>query len=412
MINARRFERPLLCYRFAIHVPYSCHPPSVTSAPAMRALIERQKYLIDYTLAALLRRKTRNLGLLLVYTLLVFLFASVLLLGQGLRREAAALLQAAPEVIVQRLVAGRHDLLPAAWLDTLRRIRGVGAVQGRLWGYYYDPAIKANYTLMVTPERGLAADEIVIGATLARVRQIGVGDYLGLRAASGQPLPLKITGLLNSASELLSADLMLLSEAGYRTLFNLPPDVYTDAVLTVRNPREARTVAEKIALALPDSRPILRAEILRTYDAVFNWREGLLFVVLGTLALAFMILAWDKAAGLSAEEKREIGILKAIGWETGDILRMKLWEGALISLTAFLAGYALAWRQVFHAGAALFAPVLKGWAVLYPDVRLTPTLDLQQVLVLLAVTVLPYIVATLIPIWRTATADPDAAMRG
>jgi len=378
----------------------------------MRAFLERQRYLIDYTLAALLRRKTRNLGLLLIYTLLVFLFSSVLLLSQGLRREAATLLQDAPEVIVQRLVAGRHDLAPAAWLDRLRQIRGVSAVQGRLWGYYYDPAVKANYTLMAAPERGLAADEIVIGAALARVRQIGVGDYLGLRAANGQPLPLKITGLLESASELLSADLLLLSETGYRALFNIPSDVYTDAALTVRNPREARTVAEKITLALPDSRPILRAEILRTYDAVFNWREGLAFLTLGALLLAFMILAWDKAAGLSAEEKREIGILKAIGWETGDILRMKLWEGALLSLTAFLAGYTLAWHQVFHAGAALFAPVLKGWAVLYPDLQLTPAVDVQLILVLLAVSVVPYIVATLIPIWRTATADPDAVMRG
>ncbi len=95
---------------------------------AMRAFLERQKYLIDYTLAALLRRKTRNLGLLLVYTLLVFLFSSVLLLSQGLRREAATLLQDAPEVIVQRVTAGRHDLLPAAWLDRLRQIRGVSAV--------------------------------------------------------------------------------------------------------------------------------------------------------------------------------------------------------------------------------------------------------------------------------------------
>ncbi|MFO1372914.1 MAG: ABC transporter permease, partial [Candidatus Competibacteraceae bacterium] len=103
----------------------------------MRTFLERQKYLLDYTLAALLRRKTRNFGLLLVYTLLVFLFSSVLLLSQGLRRKAAVLLQDAPEVIVQRLVAGRHDLLPADWLDSLRRIRGVGAVQGRLWGYYY-----------------------------------------------------------------------------------------------------------------------------------------------------------------------------------------------------------------------------------------------------------------------------------
>ncbi|MGB4876628.1 MAG: FtsX-like permease family protein, partial [Candidatus Competibacter sp.] len=248
--------------------------------------------------------------------------------------------------------------------------------------------------------------------TLARARQLGVGDVLGLRAADGQPLPLKVVGVLEPASELLSADLMLLSETGFRTLFQLASEVYTDAVLTVRNPREASTVAQKIALGLPASRPILRSEILRTYDAVFDWREGMTFVCLGALLLAFLILAWDRAAGLSAEEKREIGILKAIGWETGDILRMKLWEGVLLSLTAFLAGYILAWWQVFHGGARLFAPVLKGWAVLYPDFRLTPAADLYQILIVLAITVLPYIVATLIPGWRAAIADPDAAMRG
>ncbi|MCB1776113.1 MAG: FtsX-like permease family protein [Candidatus Competibacteraceae bacterium] len=378
----------------------------------MRASIERHKYLIDYALAALLRRKTRNLGLLLVYTLLVFLFSSVLLLSQGLRREAALLLQDAPEVIVQKQVAGRHDLLPGSWLEPLQRIRGVSSVQGRLWGYYYDSAVKANYTLMAAPERRLATNEILIGAALARIRQIGIGDYLSLRTAAGQPLPLKIIGELNTASELLSADLLLLSEASYRQLFQLPPNVYTDAVLTVRNPREAPTVARKIALAFPDSRPILRAEILRTYDAVFNWREGMVSVALSSLLLAFMILAWDKAAGLSAEEKREIGILKAIGWETGDILTMKLWEGALLSTAAFLSGYVLAYWQVLYGGVRLFAPVLKGWAVLYPEFQLTPIVDLQQMLVLLAVTVLPYIVATLIPGWRAAISDPDGVMRG
>ena len=115
---------------------------------------------------------------------------------------------------------------------------------------------------------------------------------------------------------------------------------------------------------------------------------------------------------LSPEEKREIGILKAIGWETGDILRMKLWESALLSLTALLIGYLLAWWQVFYAGGRLFTPVLKGWSVLYPDFRLTPAVGLAQILVLLAVTTLPYMVATLIPGWRAAITDPDAAMRG
>lgn len=378
----------------------------------MLSVIERHKYLIDYTMAALMRRKLRNLGLLSVYTLLVFLFSSVLLLSQGLRQEAALLLADAPEVIVQKMVGGRHDLLPAIWLESLREIRGVNTVQGRLWGYYYDPAIKANYTLMSAPQRNLADHEIVIGSTLARVRELGVGDYLSLRTMQGQALPLRVVEILEHSSELLNADLLLMNANTYRQLFNLRDDVYTDAVLSVRNPREARTVAEKIIRSFPDSRPILRAEILRTYDAAFNWREGLLFVVLSSLLLAFLILAWDKAGGLSAEEKREIGILKAIGWETGDVLRMKLWEGLLLSLTAFLVGYIAAYLYVFYGGAGLFTKILKGWAVLYPEFRLTPGVDWGQILAIFALTVLPYLAATLIPGWRAAISDPDAVMRG
>ena len=127
---------------------------------------------------------------------------------------------------------------------------------------------------------------------------------------------------------------------------------------------------------------------------------------------AFAIFAWDRASGLSAEERREIGVLKAVGWDTGDVLRMKLWEGAVVSLTAFLLGYVLAYAHVFWAGAPLLAPLLKGWATLYPEFRLVPHVEPAGVLALFALTVVPYTAVTLVPTWRAAVADPDAVMRG
>ena len=39
--------------------------------------------------------------------------------------------------MVQRLVAGRHDLIPSAYLEKVRGVRGVSGVHGRLWGYLY-----------------------------------------------------------------------------------------------------------------------------------------------------------------------------------------------------------------------------------------------------------------------------------
>ena len=127
--------------------------------------------------------------------------------------------------------------------------------------------------------------------------------------------------------------------------------------------------------------------------------------------MAFGILAWDKASGLSSEERREIGILKAIGWETSDVLLMKFWEGMVISLTSFFMGVMLSYVHLYFASAALFEPVLKGWSVLYPRFRMTPSLDVFELSVLFFLSVVPYTVATIIPAWKAATSDPDTVMR-
>ncbi len=375
------------------------------------SLFQRQRYLLDYTLASLLRRKGKHLTLLTVYTLVIFLLASVMLFTHALKRELAAALSAAPEIVLQRLEAGRHALIPEAYLQKLGQLRGVSAMKGRLWGYTYDPALKANYTVMASAEDGLSRIEVVVGRGVARMRGIGTGDYISLRGQDGETYSFLVRSLLDSESELFSADLVLLAPTAYRAVFGIPEDQFTDIVLSVRNPREVQTLAQKIAARLPDTRPILKSEIQRTYDALFSWRQGILFVLLTGAVLAFAILAWDRASGLSAEERREIGILKATGWETGEILQMKFWEGGVISLLAFLLGYLLAYGYVFYGGAGLFESVLKGWSVLYPDFRLTPSVDGLQLATLFFFTVLPYVVSIIIPIWQIATTDPDAVMR-
>jgi len=353
------------------------------------AWFERQRGLIDFSVANLGRRRGRNLGLFLAYSLLVFLLASVVLYGDALRREARLLLADAPELVVQRLTAGRHDLMPAEWLEKVRGLRGVRAADGRLWGYHYDPAAQANYTLLAPNDAPPAVGQVEIGAALARAGGLAVGDVLSLHGFDGKPYAFNIARVFEAESELASADLMRVNPADFRAFFGIEPDRYTDLALTVSNPREVRKVAEKVLNRLPGARVIAREEMQRTYEAAFNWRQGVLLTFLSTILIAFALLAWDKASGLSAEERREIGILKAVGWDTGDVLRMKLWEGALLSIAAFLCGYVLAWLHVFYADAPLFTAVLKGWSVLYPHFALSPQIDVAQIATLFFLTVLP-----------------------
>ena len=373
--------------------------------------IEKQKNILDFTLSSLFRRKGKNMALIAVYTVVIFALASVMFFTYSIKQEAAQILSDAPEMIVQRLAMGRHDLIPASYMDKIKKIWGVQSVEARLWGYYYDPTNGANYTLMGNKNLLNDPGKITVGNGVARNLLAKENGIIPFKAYDGSYQFLKIKNVLSSDSELVSSDLILMAEEDFRKIFAFSDGYATDLVLKVRNAKEVDTIAAKITEMFPDTRPVLRKEILNTYDAVFDWRGGMIVVILSAAVLAFIILAWDKATGLSAEERKEIGILKALGWETSDVLLMKYWEGVGVSLSSFIFGVLLAYLHVFFSSSVIFEPALKGWSILYPDFRLTPFLNAYQVATLFFLTVIPYTVATIVPSWRAATIDPDAVMR-
>lgn len=383
----------------------------------------RHLKLIEYALSSLVRRRWKHLSLVVVYSLTVAVVASVLLFSRALRDEAARLLAGAPELVVQRLSAGRHDAIPEEYGRAIAAIPGVAAVRPRAWGYHYDALTGANYTLMAAGElagplpglRGRLpreAGEAALGAGVAAARKTDVDHDVILVDARGVGRAFTVTGVFSADSALLTNDLLLLEDADLRDFFALPAGSATDLAVTVRNPREVDTVAGKIKARFPDTRPITRRDVLRTYAAVFDWRSGMLLAALLPALGAFAILVWDRASGLSAGEKREIGILKAVGWGTGDVLLLKLWEGLIVSGVSLAAGLLLAEAHLVLFDAALIAHLLKGWSVLFPPFRLAPVPDAATLLSLALLTVGPYLAAIVVPAWKSAVSDPDSVLRG
>ena len=387
--------------------------------------MKKQIKILEFALSSLLRRKFKNLAIVFVFTTVTLVIGSILFLTHSFKKEALLVLEGAPELIVQRIQAGRHALIPLSYRNVIKKMPGVGKITPRYWGYYYDPLTGANFTVMTYPG-ALKKTELIrgempsldeqgyclIGWGVADARFLQSGDELFLKDIKGRVMSLKVRGIFKKSSQLLTNDLVIISKPDFDRLFGFPEGYATDLTVQVYNPSEIQNIAGKIKRLLPDTRPITRSEILRTYDSLFNWRGGMLLAMFASSVLAFVILAWDKATGLSAEERQEIGILKAIGWETSDVLTLKFWEGASISLISFFTGIILAYLHVFYFGAALFEPALKGWSVLFPDFRLRPYVDLYQCFVLFMVTVLPYTASTIIPSWKAAITDPDSVMRG
>jgi ABC-type lipoprotein release transport system permease subunit len=388
--------------------------------------MKRRLALLDYALGALRRRTGRNVSIVVGMALVVGLFASVLFLTDAIRREFALGIDGTPDLTVQVLAAGRPALVPVATLEGLGARRGVRSVEPRVWGYLYVPSLEANLTVIGIRDPGetgregnalvsgrlpVAPHEMAVGATLAHALGLRLGDKMAFPKPGGFHL-MQVVGIFRSESELRTADLLLTAEGDARTLLGVPEGMATDIAIHLGNPDEAAVVSSVIQASLPGARVLEKRLLRRTYELTFDERGGLVAAMGLPALIALLLLAWERLTGLSEGERREIGILKAIGWETSDVLMARTMESALIAFVGTAAGVLLAYVYVFVAEAPGLRDALFGWSALYPRFRLTPAVDVAQVLTLLGTVVVPYVAVSLIPAFRAATLDPDRAMRG
>jgi ABC-type lipoprotein release transport system permease subunit len=385
--------------------------------------------ILDYALYSLKRKLFKNVSVFSIFTLVIFLFGSFQLVSKALTEAAETILATAPDITVQQMSAGRQVSIAASAKTEIAEIFGIKKTDERIWGYYFDEDNGANYTVIgvqpqfdnppktrlldlaegrlpVAGERG----KVVVSENIRHHLQLGTRKHFSLFRPDLSQASFETVGQFDRKGDILTADLILMGLPDARDLFAIPEGFVTDLLVYVANPNEIETIAVKISDTLPGSRVITRNQILKTYKVVFNWRSGLGTICLLTALAAFVILAWDKASGLSQEEMKEVGILKILGWQTNDIIFLRFCESLSVSLLAFLTGYLLAWVHVVFFDGALFRPVFLGWSVVRPAFSLVPPFAVDDLLLVFSISVIPYLCATAVPAWRAASVRADSVI--
>ena len=394
-----------------------------------REYMNRHLNILDFTLRFILRRLPSHMVVMSIFTVIVFLASSLILTLQSLKWEALKVLSLSPEIIVQKVMAGRQVPIEKNRKAEIESILGVSNAQPRTWGYLYEPYSGANFTLWGVNEytiRRMAEvqlsfreggifnlsemGKIVVGEKIPEVMNLGGRKNITLTDAMGNPENFEISGIFTTSSSLLTADLMLMHEADLREFFCLTQDMATDIAVSVANPAEISMVATKISQMLPNCRTISRSQIKRTYTSVFNFRGAMSFYIFSGCFFAFLILLWIQGRLEFTEERRTVGILKSLGWSTADILEMKLMETMAIGTISVFVGFIAAYLHMAVFNSILIRPLLFGWSILYPEFNLTPIISMEGIALIFVLAVFPYIAVSLLPAWKTAS-QGDALMR-
>lgn len=388
-----------------------------------------QRSMWEAAAAAIVRRRARSVSIVLALALTTGLFSSTYFLAESLRVTSGALAAHAPSIVVSRTVAGRPAPIDSASVSSVASILGVRTVRPRVWGYLYLAALEGNVTVMAlgdgtTSELALpdetltlAIGEAIVGPGIAHALGLRDGDRVAFGAPGAAPEDvgvrvLRVVRVLPERAALLANDVVLTTDTDARAILGMPEGSETDLAVDVFPPEETDVVAEAIVGVVPGAHVTTRATTVRALELTFDARAGFLGAVLLPVLFSFLLLAWERLSGVSADERREIGVMKAVGWTTADVLRLRTTESAV--LAAVGAGFGLlgAYVHVFVLGAPGLADVILGWSNLRPSLALAPVLGAETFLGILAAVILPFALVSAIPAWRAATLDPDRAMRG
>ncbi len=374
--------------------------------------------IMDFALGALRRRLARSLALGAGIALVTALYGSGVLLTDALRAEVLSTVADAPALTVQRLIAGRPALIDTHAIDTIAAEPGVRAIEARVWGFLYLPALEANVVVVTdeglssepaTDERMAQADAI-LGQALAARLALQEGDRLSVSGVGGA-MALHVQTIRPAESALHDADALYVSDAAARSLLGVPEDYAVDIAVSLAREEEAAVVGQRLTELVPGARVVERKAIGRAYTLTFDGRGGLMNALLLPCLGALLLLAWERLTGLGGEERREIAVLKATGWQTKDVLLARLYESLWVALGGAVVGVLSAYAYVFLLKAPGLAGVLFGWSVLHAELDLAPASDPGSLLALVAIVVLPFLALGLVPAWRAASIDPDRSRR-
>ncbi len=353
-------------------------------------------------------------------------------LSHGLRDVAEDSVHFGADLTVTGSRFGRTVPMPLSAVDSIRRIDGVTSVTPRIisalsLGRHREPAVLvglprerlANERAWVEKRfaNPITLNEFVVGSQLARRLSLQVGSMIPpfYHSSKGERLS-RVVGLFPDDAPPWQANLILTTLETAATVFD-QPDQVTDLLIECRA-GYADQIKTAILRTATDSPPgtirfrvVTKRELQSLLPSGLLHREGILNLhfVLAFVAAILVVLVVS-GAGLS-ERRREIGILKATGWQTDEILLRCVTESLLLCVTAASASVVLAFVWLKWLNGVWIAGVFLPSVDLVPAFRIPFRLAPVPVLLAFLISALVILTGTLYPTWRAAVVPPREAMR-
>ena len=370
--------------------------------------------------ASILRNRSRSFVIVLCLIGVLLPYITGIAISEGIREQSAISVSSGADLYVSNDQYGRNGPVPLSLSRRIETIPGVVRVVPRIVGRTYlgeDLAVVVavdSQNDFVVQQGTLIKkkSQILIGEQLASKLNITVGDEF--RFSLNPVKPFTVAGILEPDLALWSSSMIITGFADGMEIFKLPGKA--SELLVYCRPGMDDQIGEAVSkLVKPwDKTPGLRIQtkriVQRYINRGFDIQAGV-FSVFYTTALGLAIPALLILAGFGRTARRkEIGILKACGWQTLEVLEMTFFENTLLALSASVGalGLSIIWLELLN-GIGI-APLFISGISWVPEFEVPALFSPLPALLSFLFGMVLTLLGTLVPTWRTAVTPPLTTM--
>ena len=378
----------------------------------------------------LFKQKGKHIGAVLISVIIIFLLSSVLFISSSLQHTLLDTVELQSDFTVSRVQAGKPIHTPLEWVDKILEINGISKVAPRVYGrYFFAPREKSFLVLGVdffdeqsakelrSLVKGLdlksflSTDSMLVGEGVKRfLSEHYYKEHFSFKTPNGKFKKVKVHQTLPSQSNLMANDMIILPIDLAREIFGMDEDEVTDITFNVPNDAEWDNIIGKLHLLFYDVRVVEKREVRKAYENLYNYKGGLFLILYLVTMVTFMLILYQRYSMVYSSEKKEIGILRAVGWSIKDILKLKFYETVVVVFVSFVLGVVLAYLYVFVWDAPLLSQIFLGGTNLPNHVAFVPVLEFGLLGSIFLFYAIPFLAAVLIPAWKIAVTPPKEAM--
>ncbi|NOZ91446.1 MAG: FtsX-like permease family protein [Epsilonproteobacteria bacterium] len=385
-----------------------------------------------FLLLSFYSEKAKQITVIIFSIIIIFILSSVLFLSTSMHYSITEALKYQPDFIVQKMAGDRRVNISERVTDELIEIPSIAKVTPRVYGRYFLKPLGKSFLVVgvdffdVQSHRGLEKiidnmdlnkffkrrDNMLVGEGVDRfMREHHYDNNMTFFTPKGKAITLHKFATLPKNSELVSSDMVIVPIDLAKKILGIKRREVSDFAFNVPNILEWEIVTIKVSALDYDLRVINKKESYKAYAEFFDFKGGFFLSIFLIVLISFSLILYQRYSQLYSTERRNIGVLRALGWSIKDTLKLKFFEALLVVFISYTIGVSLAYIFVYIFHAPILKNIFLGSSNIMVEPTFVPVIDIFLLSSIFLLYAIPFIASVIIPVWRISTTNPKEAMR-